>query len=170
LLCCDLKNCKHFAKESHYIVRAICNMWLSREIFFIREPENWYFRNAIFYVQQSDISQRQRSRNWCTISTGLIIDVMQMYGKINLTAASPRRFHFNSKDVRSPACRRNYNSFNPWLAGTFSAMQTQPESGKSGVTLHRVTGGVLHRFSFLISFVLTTSARHCNRTTKQTLA
>jgi len=112
-----------------------------------------------YFTCNSPIYRSARDRNWCTISTGLIIDVMQMYGKINLIAASPRRFHFNSKDVRSPACRRNYNSFNPWLASTFSAMQTQPESGKSDVTLRRVIGGVLHRFSFLISFVLTTSAR-----------
>jgi len=131
------------------------------------------FGNAIFHVQQSDISHRRESElvyyfdEFNYRRHGNIQENKPYSGIVTVRRG---HFHFRLKDVHSPACQGNYNSFNPLLAGTFITMQTQPESSKSRVTLHRVTGSVT---SFLVShFVRFNDVRpgHCNRMAKQTLA
>jgi len=91
---------------------------IKRDILYYKSQKTDTFEMR-YFTCNSPIYRSVRDRNWCTISTGLIIDVMQMHGKINLTAASPRRFHFNSKDVHSPACRRKLQQFQSLARGYF---------------------------------------------------
>lgn len=149
----------------------IRNIWLLRQIFFIRAHQKTDTFEIRYFTCSSPIYRSAGNRNRCTISTSLIIDVMQIYGKINLTKriASSRHFHFRSEDtlpligeittVSIPGsrvlplqCKRNRKVVSP---GNFMA---------------RVYAGVT---SALVSrFVHFNDVRtgHCNHTAKQSLA